>query len=257
MSGRAILLPSAFLFFVTGDAFATRVIAINGTRTLIAVSQDPDRNWQPNERACAGKKVPNGNACGEVIRTYATRAFVRFEEALHPQIIPGDEVWRHSGRGPASEIQLNRRLAPGGFLNLTVGVGTGLYYALPMAHLQVGVGPKLALGAMPFFFSAKTMSLEVAGIGALGTLSYSFAERFKGLFVSAGFGLSQLNVKGSGSRAGLIMALSAGSRIRYSNHISLGISLGLKYLDDSRVRTTNLNTLAIQPLLLFDVGFNL
>ncbi len=290
MSGFKLILA---LISIVASAHAfgeARVLGLSARGGHVAVTHIGVEQWRETDRVCIFQGSANVG-CGTVNKVQAKGAVVKLDQPSY-RIRVGDVARRSDAREPAySKTVISDRedtlilertqfsTRPRGVFNVTAGLAGGAAYRFPQVQLQMGVTRHFVLGIGPLLYSANTgddtptptsrvqsaaspattKKPELAGFGAMATVTGYLNDRYSGFFVSGGAGMAALTLKGNGadqSKAVPLFILTTGIRFAWQNALNVGISAGVT---KAPAPSTTANTFAdssIGPLLLVDVGFN-
>lgn len=256
---RLVLLSFIILGFSL-TAYGDSIRGVRRSDSKVIVEYEIDgRLWSEGDKICISSA--NGNdGCGLIAKIRKDKMLVQLD-ASAVDFTNGDSVTlRRTDRAPSSVVEGGVLVSKTHFVDLSLGIGAGLNYFYPTAHLQFSLGHQLSLGVQTQFASFSSSSTEVDSLGGFITASYYAShQNFRGLIFQAGAGLYKTDLATSTVRESHQQFAAMGS-VQWRGRanwdldwdLEMGVGLGLQYVATA---TGNLRTKFSGVLPLFNVFF--
>ncbi len=251
------------LIFSAASARAERVLMVGNARRVVAVSVIAGFPWKVGEEACVVTEG-RGKACGEIIKTQPTVAFLRLDR--DSVVVQEGDTLQRPGRNrrlaavnSSSQSRPNpKELLSEQVVNFSGGVNFGSGFFFTSLQLQVEMVRRLAWGFQALYSSSSFDSISANGIGGLLTLNFYHQGYFQGFWGQLGGGALSISASDGTLRQGKtvpIFTATLGYRLKLLPQLNLGGAVGAQWVGNPKVDLVEVNFTSFKPLFTVDIGW--
>lgn len=238
---------------------ASEVVKVGPANTTAYLSQDKERTWKEEDRACLFRNE-KPVTCGTVTKATPQFAKIRLPSSK-VEIRAGDQAYLALAMRELSNYPLvvEDKKKKEATYNTVVGLNLALDRIFPKVELQGMLTPNTAVGIQPGYTQSITYdrAYKLTAYGVMFTFNYYGTEPYRGFWLQAGSGLYFISENTSGAmvhRDAPILAGSIGWREKWALGMNIGIAIGARYLTFPEVAVGDLQFKKFQATVMADIG---